>query len=505
MWKHDFQGNTLVFAITAASCQAFLLLGYDQGVMAGIIGADNRFGRDFNNPDPAMQGNITALYDIGCVLGSILCYFIGERFGRRTMLIAGGAIMIAGAAVLASSYTVAQLIAGRIITGVGNGLNSSTAPVYQGECSPARIRGALLTLQGTVTILGVVIAYWADYGTSFYESSFQWRFPLAFQAVFAALLVLQIVGLPETPRWLVAHDRHDEARRVIAAINGRPVDDPDVGRTLLDIQSGLAEEQQDGPFRFRELFTWGEVQNLRRLLLTISVQLGQQFSGSNMINYYAPVIFADSMGLGRQLSLILGGCAQCTYLVGSAIPVLLMDRYGRRTLLMACSAGLCLCFVMVAILLSLGTENAAYGATAFIFIFQLFYGIGWLPVPWFYPTEINTTRVRSRMQAIASGWNWMAVFAVVKITPIAFANIGWRTFIIFAVLNAVFIPMVYFFYPETKGLELEDVSLLFHKGGVTGGVFSSRGRTITPGQHMREVNLDMKKSDEAAEEVEREV
>lgn len=99
-----------------------------------------------------------------------------------------------------------------------------------------------------------------------------------------------------------------------------------------------------------------------------------------MINYYAPVIFQTSMGLSRNLSLILGGAAQCTYLVGSAIPVLLMDRYGRRTLLMWCSAGLCLCFVMVAILLSLGSKGAAYGATAFIFIFQLFYGVGWLPV-----------------------------------------------------------------------------------------------------------------------------
>ena len=141
--------------------------------MAGIIGAENRFGRDFNNPDADMQGNITALYDIGCVVGSIVCYFVGERLGRRTMLISGGLIMIVGAAILASSYTVAQLIVGRIVTGIGNGMNSSTAPVYQGECSPARIRGALLTLQGTVTILGVVIAYWADYGTSFYDSSFQ--------------------------------------------------------------------------------------------------------------------------------------------------------------------------------------------------------------------------------------------------------------------------------------------------------------------------------------------
>jgi MFS family permease len=139
-----------------------------------------------------------------------------------------------------------------------------------------------------------------------------------------------------------------------------------------------------------------------------------------MINYYAPVLFQENMGMSRNLALVLSGAAQCTYLVGSAIPVLLMDRFGRRTLLMVCSAGLCLCFVVVSILLSLEREGAAYGATAFIFVFQLFYGVGWLPVPWFYPAEINTTRVRTKMQAIASGWNWMAVFAVVKITPIAF-------------------------------------------------------------------------------------
>lgn len=175
LWKHKFRGKTLQVAMTMASCQAFLLLGFDQGmfafpwqgcdtdrkgVMSGIVGANNRFGRDFKNPDTAMQGNITALYDIGCVVGSIACYFIGERYGRRAMLMTGGAIMVIGTAILASSYTVAQLIAGRIITGVGNGMNSSTAPVYQSECAPASTRGALLTLQGTVTILGVVIAYW---------------------------------------------------------------------------------------------------------------------------------------------------------------------------------------------------------------------------------------------------------------------------------------------------------------------------------------------------------
>ncbi|KAL1875941.1 hypothetical protein VTK73DRAFT_9725 [Phialemonium thermophilum] len=503
LWKHNFRGNVLVTAITLATCQAFLLLGYDQGVMSGIIGADNRFARDFDNPGPDMQGDITGLYDIGCVLGSILCYFVGERFGRRTMLFLGGTIMIIGAAILASSFTRAQLIVGRIVTGFGNGMNSSTAPVYLSECSPARIRGALLTLQGTVTILGVVIAYWTDYGTNFYSSSFEWRFPLAFQAVFAMLLVLQIVGLPETPRWLVQHERYEEAGRVIAALENRNSDDPEVSRLILDIRTGLDEEQKDGPLRFVELFTWGQTQNLRRLLIIISIQLGQQFTGSNMINYYAPVIFQQNMKVSRQTSLILGGCAQCTYLVGSAIPVFLMDRFGRRSLLMVCSAGLCLCFVMVTILLSIGTKSAAYGATAFIFIFQLFYGVGWLPVPWFYPAEINTTRTRTRMQAIASGWNWMAVFAVVKITPISFNNIGWRTFIIYAVLNAAFIPMVYCFYPETKGIELEDIPLLFAKGGFTGGVVSSKGgRTVMPHQHAQGRRLDDKAEGGTAVEME---
>ncbi|KAF1360389.1 general substrate transporter [Lizonia empirigonia] len=485
LWKHKLRGKSLIFAVTAASCQAFLLLGYDQGVMGGIIGADNPFGRYFNNPDADMQGNITALYDIGCVLGSIVCYFVGEHYGRRTMLMAGGLIMIVGAAILGSSTTIAQLITGRIITGIGNGMNSSTAPVYLTECAPASYRGALLTLQGTVTILGVVIAYWLDYGTNFSETSFQWRFPLAFQAIFAIFLVLQIIGLPETPRWLVAHDRYEEAREVTAALEGRPVDDSVVNATILEIRMGLEEEQKGGPFRFAELFSWGETQNLRRLLLVISIQMGQQFTGSNMINYYLPVILQGSMGLSRRMALILSGCAQFP----------LMDRFGRRPLLMICGAGLCMCFVAVAILLSkdILPPGRGYAATAFIFLFQLITGVGWLPVPWFYPSEISTTRTRTKMQAIGSGFNWMFVFVVVKITPIAFQNIGWHTFIIYAILNASFIIMVFVFYPETKGISVEDIPLLFHKKGFTGGVFSSKGgRTVIPGQHAQEARVDEK-------------
>ncbi|KAF6795453.1 sugar transporter [Colletotrichum sojae] len=445
--------------------------------MSGIIGADNRFARDFNYPDVAMEGNITSLYNIGCVTGSIFSYFMGERLGRRRMLMGGASMMIIGAVLLGASYNIAALLTGRIITGIGSGMNSSTAPVYVSECAAATNRGALLTFQGTVTILGVVIAYWTDYGTAFYDSSFQWRFSLAFQCFFAVFIILQVVGLPETPRWLIARDRYEEGRSVISAILDKFEDDEAVQRILLDIQSGFEEEKRGGCFQFKELLTMGTQQNLQRLLLIIS-------------------IFQQNMGMTREMSLILGGCAQITYLIGSAIPVLLMDRFGLRVLLMACSAGLSFRFIMVSILLSRDSLVAAKAAITFIFMFQLFYGIGWLPVPWFYPSELSTTRVRSKMQAIASGFNWMFVFTVVKIAPISFTNIQWKTLIIFAILNACFIPMVYFFYPETKGIELEDIPLLFSRGGVTGGVFSTGGKTVVRGQHAIEAHVDAKQQDE---------
>ena len=156
---------------------------------------------------------------------------------------------------------------------------------------------------------------------------------------------------------------------------------------------------------------------------------------------------------------------------------------------MVSSVGLCSCFALAAGLLSIGSQSAAYGATAMVFLFQIFLGIGWLPIPWFYPSEVTTTRIRSKGQAIGSFINWMCVFTVVQITPIAINNIGWKTFIIFACFNALWVPIVWCFFPETNGLELEEIDHLFDKGGITGGVFSSKGgRTVQPKRHVGELD-----------------
>lgn len=126
-------------------------------------------------------------------------------------------------------------------------------------------------------------AYWLDYGTSFTESTFEWKFPLAFQAVFAIFLVLQIIGLPETPRWLMQNDRHEEAREVVAAIADAPLDDEQVLQTLVDIERAIRDDTQGGPLQLNEFWSHGKLQNWRRMLLIIFVEMMQQFTGSNMM------------------------------------------------------------------------------------------------------------------------------------------------------------------------------------------------------------------------------
>lgn len=302
-----------------------------------------------------------------------------------------------------------------------------------------------------------------------------------------------MLPLPETPRYLIENNRNTEAAEILARLHGGDAtpETPEIVFLHRQISSSLALESAGGPFRYMELLENGKLQNRRRVLLCCAVNLMQQFTGSNMINYYAPVVYATTMGLSRNLSLILGGCTSLTYLAASFIPLWTVERFGRRALLITSTAGLSACFTLAAILLSRETRPTAYAATACVFIFQIFLGVGWLPIPWFYPSEIATTRIRARAQALGAFVNWMCVFTVVQITPIAIDAIGWRTFVIFAVFCAAWVPLVYCFFPETSQLVLEDIDHLFEAGGWSGGVWEAKGgRTVEPGHHARVVAVE---------------
>ena len=427
-----------------------------------------------------MTGLMVSIYEVGCIFGAIVVLLYGEKLGRKRALVVGGCIVIVGTILQVTSYTRAQFIVGRIVTGLGNGINTSTLGIYQSETASAQSRGKLVTLEGIMAIGGAMISYWLDFGMSYTNSTAQWRFPLAFQAVFAIGMAGVALFLPETPRWLVANKRDEEAKEVIAALANVSIDDDSVADLYVAIRETIEYENAIGSeFTYRELFSGGELQNFRRMCLCFGIQFMEEMGGANMVTYYMSVLFLQ-MGLSHFMALLLSGINSTTYFISAFVPIFLIDRVGRKRLLIYGSIGMMCAMIILTVTLSHPNQVAGGFAILAIFLFEVFYATGgWMATPFLYPSEISTLRLRSKGSAISVLSKWIFNFLVVMITPVAIANIGWQTYIIWAVLNFSFIFVVYFFYPETKGLTLEESDRIFEGGdSITRGAAGFRRRQI---------------------------
>ncbi|KAI3000832.1 transcriptional regulator family: Fungal Specific TF [Aspergillus niger] len=466
-------GKALSWAITTTAGSGFLLFGYDQGVMSGLL-TGTAFTRTFPEIDTtatghgssSLQGTVTAIYEIGCFFGAIIALLIGERIGRRMCIIAGCIILSIGAALQCSAYSIPHLIVGRIVAGVGNGLNTSTIPVWHSELSKAASRGKGLAIELCINIFGVMTAYWVDYGMSYVVNDAQFRFPIALQILFAVITLAGIIVLPESPRWLIAHGRHEEARHVIWAVqpNARLIDEDDAAVTadVTEITTAIAEEReatQEGSFKL--VFTNGHQKFFYRTLLGMGGQMMQQLSGVNLITYYNTVIFEDSVGMSHNLALLMAGFNGVAYFASTFVPIWAIDRLGRRKLMLFAAAGQCACMAILAGTVYDGSHASGIVATVMLFLFNFFFGVGLLAIPWLLPAEYAPLSIRSQAAALATATNWIFTFLVVEITPVSIKSIGYRTYIYFAVFNFFFLPLIYFFYPETRNLTLEQVDRLF--------------------------------------------
>ena len=263
---------------------AFTLFGYDQGVLSGCLTLPS-FEATFpqtaggfgGSHSATLQSLLVAIYELGCMAGALSNLYVGDRLGRRHTITLGGVIMIIGAILQTASVDYAMMLVARVITGLGNGLLTSTVPAYQSECAKPHRRGQLVLLEGSMITFGIAIAYWLNVGFYFTKTSIGWRFPIAFQIVFAVIMIacMYIFRLPESPRWLAAKGRHEESLAVLAALDSTTVDDPSVLRTWHAICDVVAAESGED-FALRELFTGGKGQNLRRMLLGVVAQCFQQ-------------------------------------------------------------------------------------------------------------------------------------------------------------------------------------------------------------------------------------
>lgn len=473
------RGRKLTISIAFVAGTGFTLFGYDQGVMSALLTA-GQFEKvfpqvvvDSSHPNHAtLQSFVVAVYEIGCLMGALSNLWVGDRLGRRRTIVLGGCIMIIGAILQTTSYSYAQLVVARIFTGIGNGFITSTVPSYHAELSSAAKRGALICIEGSLITFGVMISYWIDFGLFWASgSSAQWRVPIALQIVLALVMVFGIGFLPESPRWLVKQNRNAEAIAVISALENKSPGDAEVQRTYHAIReavaiedfgtsSGLTGKQNIKRSPLRKLLVGGRSQHFRRASLGVIIQCFQQITGINLITYYATILF-QRLGLSDVTSRLIAAANGTEYFLASIIAIFIIDRIGRRKLMLFGAVGQCITMILLAVLGSVRGTGAQVVSAVLLFVFNSFFAIGWLGMTWLYPAEIVGLEIRAPANALSTSSNWIFNFVVVMVTGPSFNNISWGTYIVFAALNALIIPVVYFFFPETAGRSLEDMDVIF--------------------------------------------
>ena len=219
-------------------------------------------------------------------------------------------------------------------------------------------------------LFGLMLAYWINYGFFYEKSSVQWRFPLAFQMVFAIYCIAVTIFLPDTPRWLLRYGSSPEkGTSVLAQLRGKEVGDRDVRREKKEIMDAIEiENREEGSWR--DLFRSAGIAANKRFYLALGIQFMQQMSGINIVTYYAPTLFQTSLGMSQHLALLLGALLQVWYLGASFVTWYTIDRVGRRKLLITNALGMCIVLVAEAICVSINNTSSAIAAVVFVFAFE---------------------------------------------------------------------------------------------------------------------------------------
>ncbi|KAE8358133.1 general substrate transporter [Aspergillus caelatus] len=477
------RGPPLMRGVTAAGAIGFLLFGYDQGVFSGVNTSQD-FLRTFDYPNSSLLGTINAIYEIGCFVGAINVFIVGEYLGRKKCLYVGAALMLVGAILQASAFHTVQMVIGRIVCGWGNGFNTAVTPLWVSELSPAKSRGRLVSVEGNLIAAGVVVAYFFNIGVSYLPPTdpVNWRLPIAFQVVFIVAQVGLVFFLPESPRWLAKYDRHEEALDVLSQLSSKDFTEGNMEAQKLKVHIDrvLTLEEAEGPWHIREMFMSGPLKIRRRYMLACGLQIMQQLSGINVLVYYFPHILTTDVGYEEKVSLYISAGLALTYWVFSLIPVICLDQMTRRQPLIWGSVVCSISFLLAGVLQKDITVVKAKASMVWFFVFEAAFGFGWVPIPWLYSPEIMPLRHRSHCAALSTASNWIFNYLIVQITPISISNIRWRTYMIFFVLNLAFAVIVFLFYPETSGRSLEAMDDIFMGDNDVVFVVGKNGR-LRPG------------------------
>jgi sugar porter (SP) family MFS transporter len=396
-------------------------------------------------------------------------------------------------AIETSAFQLAQFIIGRLLVGASIGIISASIPIWQTECATTKHRGMFVIMEGIFISAGIALPSWVYLGTiPGLSGSAQWRVTMVLPVVLAIFAMPWTFLMPESPRWLAQKGRFEEAGMVVAAIMDRPLDDPQVVAEINHIQSQL-EITTGG---FRSFFKHGSERPLQRAVIALLAQSFTQWNGCSAMIFYTGSVFSQLGFTGERGKLIAAGFVT-TFTVAAFVPLFLVDRIGRRVLFMVGASGMSISMAVLAG--TGGHSHLAPVALAFMFVYACSYAIGYLGLPFLYANEIAPLRHQAPISAISVTGQWLGQFVVGQITPPGTANLGSHYWIIFAVFNAGFLPIIYLFFPETNGKSLEDIDEMWESSTAFGVVRTARMMGRSGGKGVQNVVTD---KDSAVLEVE---
>jgi len=424
-----------------------LLFGFDTAVISGTTSALTQTYQ----LSPFLLGVTVFSALLGTVLGAMLAGFPGERFGRRDSLRVMAVLYLISGLGCAFAWNWHALVLFRFIGGLGVGGSSVLGPMYIAEIAPAKLRGRLVGVFQFNVVFGILLAYFSNYviGLQHFGAT-EWRWELGVTALPAALFFVMLFTIPRSPRWLVKKGRVEEARTVL-----RMTGDEDYEHDLQEIVASIGEEQSRAT---EKLFTR---KYAFPIFLAVSIGVFNQLSGINAILYYLNDIFAHA-GFSKVSGNLQAVAIGATNLLFTMIAMSVIDRIGRKTLLLVGSVGTAACLAGVAIIFFTGRHQSllVWLLVGYIAFFAFSQGA----VIWVYLSEVFPNSVRAKGQSLGSFSHWFMNAGISLIFPLMAATSGAYPFVFFSAMMVVQFFVVSLFYPETKGLTLEEMQ---KKMGIT--------------------------------------
>ncbi|KAK5128472.1 hypothetical protein LTR85_003140 [Meristemomyces frigidus] len=438
--------------------------------MTDVIASTNFLDYFDTVPTSPIIGAINSTFSGGAVFGSLMGGFTMDRFGRKKTIQIGALIAAVGGILQCAAVNLAMLLVGRIISGWAIGLMSMSIPVYQAECAAPKIRGLIVGLTQQMIGVGFIVSTWIGYGAHHAPSdssyaALQWRFPLSFQVLPALLLLIGLIWLPESPRWLIEVDRDDEGLKVLRKLHYDGTNDDWVQSEYNEIRATISAEKAITVPGWLIMFKVPQWR--KRLFLGTLIQVFTQFTGINVIGYYQTIMY-DALGITGGRNVLVAGIYNCVGPITNLIFIFfILDRVGRKKPLIFGAVGITLALICEAAINSQNPNGTRTGLSIagvfFIFLVSVIFSLSFGPISWVYMSEIMPMQIRGRGTAFATGiGNWLVSTFFAQVSPIALGNITWKYYFVFVAFNIlVTIPTIFFWFKETNQKSLEEIDLLF--------------------------------------------